>query len=109
MNSVEAHADEITIVTEDIQDVEAPENNFIKLAIQIDVVDNGNGLTVRDTEILSASDYTSKKKVGSGLGLFIARRLAKRGGGFLFAPGKQPRKGAHFRIILPVDSGDEVS
>src|SRR5439155_19918566 len=51
VNSVEAHADEITIVTEDIQDVEAPENNFIKLAIQIDVVDNGNGLIVRDTEI----------------------------------------------------------
>ncbi len=66
----------------------------------ITVVDNGPGLTPAQAEAVFAPFFTTKPG-GSGIGLSLARQIALAHGGRLehVAP---PRRGAAFRLVLPV-------
>ncbi len=59
-----------------------------------------NGLGVKDTESIFEPFHTTKAKVGTGLGLPIARKIVNQHGGTIEVK-TQPRKGAVFTVTLP--------
>lgn len=84
----------------------------VKNKIVVRFQDNGPGFTPEQAKTIfvafkhafslrSDQGEPRLKKVGSGMGLFIARELARKMGGDLRAFSKGPGKGAEFRLILP--------
>jgi len=102
-NSIQAFARKIEISTRNEQRITLPERNFIVFALSLDFVDDGQGIGTDNTEGIFDSTYTTKpENKGTGLGLFIARRLARDAGGDLFVPTDSQRsKGLTLRLILP--------
>ncbi len=73
-------------------------NDFINIII----ADNGVGLKTTDVGVLFEEDY-STKKTGTGIGLFVAKRIIELHNGKIeVKPGKT--KGTIVIISLPVDS-----
>lgn len=72
--------------------------------IQIDVSDNGNGMTAEETAQLFNRYYrgtsTEKKPEGSGLGLAIAKSIIERHSGTISVT-STPGAGTVFQILLP--------
>jgi two-component system CheB/CheR fusion protein len=71
------------------------------------VSDNGHGFISDDAEkIFVAYKYLKGElpgsKHGSGMGLYISRKLAKKMGGMLEASSQGMGKGAEFRLYLPL-------
>ena len=64
----------------------------------LSVSDNGPG--VEDTESIFEPFHTTKAKVGTGLGLPIARKIVNQHGGTIEVK-TQPHKGAVFTVTLP--------
>jgi two-component system, NtrC family, sensor histidine kinase GlrK len=80
--------------------------------VQIDVEDDGPGISLEDQERVFDSFYrgeasTNGKIKGSGLGLAIVREyvLAHQGSVYVVEPGKP---GGRFRVRLPVDQSGFV-
>lgn len=77
-------------------------------SIVIKVIDNGQGLPVKDTNKIFEPFFSTKER-GAGLGLALARKIIQLHGGELTAEGNSPR-GSVFRIVLPrVDLTKEVA
>jgi two-component system, NtrC family, nitrogen regulation sensor histidine kinase NtrY len=70
---------------------------------QIDVADEGPGISAEDEPRLFQPDFSRKKKK-SGLGLAIAQRIIKDHSGAIRVEKNNPR-GARFIIELPVNKG----
>jgi signal transduction histidine kinase len=69
-------------------------------AVEVTVRDDGCGIAAADAARLFQPYFTTKKH-GTGLGLFVTRRLvADHGGSVAFEPG--PQRGAAFRVRLPL-------
>ncbi len=64
----------------------------------LSVSDNGPG--VEDTESIFEPFHTTKAKVGTGLGLPIARKIVNQHGGTIEVK-NQPQKGVVFTVTLP--------
>jgi signal transduction histidine kinase len=91
----------------------APEHPTVKLSartsgkrVLIDVADNGIGLSAADLEHVFNKFYRAptgeqRQAKGTGLGLFIARALARTLGGELSASSEGPGKGTTFTLELP--------
>lgn len=74
---------------------------------QIDVSDTGPGIPAEHLPYIFEPYYTTKPS-GTGLGLFICRRLAEEMGGSISVESR-PEAGTVFRLRLPVPSSCERS
>jgi signal transduction histidine kinase len=107
VNAAQAFAKHIDIRTVDMTDVEAPPRNYIEFAFCLEFIDDGRGIAAPSMDIIFEPSYTTKpERYGTGLGLFIARRLAREAGGDLVAVAHDRGKGAMFRLVLPAESVD---
>jgi signal transduction histidine kinase len=104
VNAVQAHARRIDLRSYNEENVSTYAGKVIQSAFCLECADNGDGLATSDYEKIFEPTYTTKpKNFGTGLGLFIARRLARDGGGDLEVVGKgQDSKGTTFRLSLPL-------
>ncbi|HKU47217.1 MAG TPA: HAMP domain-containing sensor histidine kinase, partial [Burkholderiales bacterium] len=74
--------------------------------LRIDVRDNGPGVSPAQREVIfekfrQGGDPLSGKPEGSGLGLYISRRIVEHSGGRLWVSG-EPGEGACFSFTLPL-------
>lgn len=102
VNSVQAFAKEIEIRTLNLDSIESPPQNDISSVFCLELFNDGPGIPPELSEEIFEATYTTKsEEFGTGLGLFIARNLARRGGGDLFLVIPNPKsKGATFRLVL---------
>lgn len=113
VNSVQARATTIHIVTRNAEADEVPifEGDFRSYAFCMECKDDGIGLLGSNPEEIFSPEFTTKEgKQGTGLGLYIARKIANRAGGDLVVKGgKDHGKGVTFLLVLPVsrDEGSE--
>jgi len=110
VNSVQAHAHEIVITTRRDNRFITPTGDLFLEPFCLDFVDDGAGLPTNDIEVIFGPTFTTKPaKMGTGLGLYFARKLARGAGGDLYVV-REPRnagdKGTAFRLILPTDGID---
>ena len=82
-------------------------------ALRIDVRDNGCGIDEADQRIIfdkfrQAGDTPADTPQGSGLGLYISRRIIERHGGSLRVESR-PGEGACFSLSLPIAAPEEES
>jgi Na+/proline symporter/nitrogen-specific signal transduction histidine kinase len=80
----------------------AEETGFLR----VDVRDNGPGISPADQEVIfdkfrQAADPLTGKAQGSGLGLYISRRIVEHSGGRLWVTSR-PGQGACFSFTLPL-------
>lgn len=104
VNAVQAHARHIEIKTYNDDNVKTAGKKQVRDAFCLECADDGDGLPTLDYEKLFEPTYTTKpKNIGTGLGLFVARRLAQRYHGDLEVTEKSRHsKGATFRLSLPL-------
>ena len=71
------------------------------MIVVISVKDTGTGI---DPEILSRlfTRFATKSDTGTGLGLFISKRIVEAHGGKLWGENNSPGKGATFTFSLPL-------
>jgi signal transduction histidine kinase len=86
----------ITLATRTIRDLDA---SFL----QVEVCDSGRGIPAADLERIFDPFFTTKEG-GSGLGLFIARRIVGDHGGVIEVD-STPGKGTAVRVNFPLPSG----
>lgn len=76
---------------------------------QVDVVDTGVGLSGPDLDRIFERFYRApgapRRSAGSGIGLTIARGIARRHGGDLTASSDGPGRGARFTLTVPAPAG----
>jgi two-component system, sporulation sensor kinase E len=68
--------------------------------LQISFEDNGTGISVEDMAHIT-EPYFTRKKTGSGLGLFLVQRILHEHGGYLELL-SEPGRGTTARILLPL-------
>lgn len=74
--------------------------------------DTGNGIVPEDIERIFERFYQSKKSIkypvygqsSTGIGLFLCKKIISLHGGNIYA-GNNPKQGAFFRILLPLEKG----
>jgi signal transduction histidine kinase len=80
--------------------------------VQLDVEDDGPGVSREDVDRIFEPFYTTKEDVGTGLGLWISKEIVNRHGGSIAV---RPRDengeagGAAFTVTLPLNAGFQVS
>jgi signal transduction histidine kinase len=78
-------------------------------SVRIDVTDTGTGIPEEILERIFEPYFTTKPEgVGTGLGLNIARDIARAHGGDITVA-SAPGRGATFTVLLPVEAGDEMA
>jgi signal transduction histidine kinase len=106
VNSVQAHAKNIEIRTYNTQDVQAPRKDVTEpygTVFCLECSDDGDGLATNLPEEIFEANYTTKPaNLGSGLGLFVARHLARYAGGDLEVKDTKQSKGVTFQLTLPL-------
>jgi len=104
VNAVQAHARHIEIKTYNETNIRTAGNKKIRDAFCLECADDGDGLPTTDYKTLFEPTYTTKpKNIGTGLGLFVAQRLAQRYYGDLeVIEHRRYSKGATFRMSLPL-------
>jgi signal transduction histidine kinase len=75
--------------------------------VEVLVSDNGSGIRPEDAPRLFRPYFTTKKH-GTGLGLFVTRRLVSDHGGSVSFD-SQPGRGTTFRVCLPLSPTPELS
>jgi signal transduction histidine kinase len=110
VNSIQAHAKNIEIRTFNCKDIKIHSGYTISNSFCIEFEDDGHGLSTNNVEEIFDATYSTKSdKFGTGLGLFIARRIAKyRGGNIQVIPKNTSKQsGVNFLIVLPLISTRE--
>ncbi len=95
-NAMEAIIEETDIKEHEIYVRITPEGDFISF----DVSDNGPGMDKDQLKDAFTMFYSSKGKKGTGLGLFITKKVIQQHGGSISVD-SEPGQGAHFHIRLP--------
>lgn len=69
----------------------------------LDVKDEGSGVAAEDRELIFKKYYRAagQKSIGSGLGLYISKEIARQHGGDLIVADSGPN-GSTFRLTLPI-------
>ena len=71
--------------------------------IRITVADNGSGISAKDLQNLFVPFFTTKKDVGTGLGLWITKDLLEKNGGHIrFRSSDSQPSGTLMSIYLPL-------
>lgn len=83
---------EITITVQEISD-----------GVELSVGDNGSGVPRENLEQIFTAFFTTKKDVGTGLGLYVSRQLAEKSGGSLRVESSTVKgfAGTRFILMLP--------
>ena len=68
--------------------------------IRFDIYDNGPGMSKEDVKKIFKLFYSSKGSRGTGLGLFVTKKIINKHGGTIFVQ-SDPGQGAHFQIRIP--------
>ncbi|MCB2200022.1 hypothetical protein KQI63_11485 [bacterium] len=69
--------------------------------VYVDVIDDGRGISLRNTEAIFRPGFTTKKR-GWGLGLSLGRRIVEEmHRGRLFVKSTKPGEGTTIRMVLP--------
>lgn len=100
VNAVEAHARRIILRTMSSDHAEI-EGTTIGKALHLSVRDDGAGIPPGDVKKLFVPSFSTKLD-RQGLGLFIARSLARQAGGELHYEGAPQGRGSTFTAVLPV-------
>jgi signal transduction histidine kinase len=66
----------------------------------IDFIDNGSGIDMRHSEKIFTEGFTTSKRTGSGLGLYLVRKTLERYGASISL--QESETGAHFNIRFPI-------
>jgi len=89
-------------------------DHFIKVALKttqdhvlFEISDNGIGMDQETRERLFSLFFSSKGAEGTGLGLFIANKIAQQHGGIIVVE-SEPGKGAHFTVQIPKRVPDDM-
>jgi PAS domain S-box-containing protein len=79
-------------------------NNANLSGVRISVADNGSGIEPQHRKHLFQPFYTTKKDVGTGLGLWISRGIIQKHGGVIRVRSKTGfgQSGTAFSIFLPI-------
>lgn len=83
--------------------------------LYMNVCDTGHGIVTEDMEKIFDRFYQSKKSTkypvygqsGTGIGLFLCKRIVYLHGGEIFAR-NNPGRGASFRMLMPLVLGEQV-
>lgn len=83
--------------------------------LYMNVCDTGHGIVAEDMEKIFDRFYQSKKSTkypvygqsGTGIGLFLCKRIVYLHGGEIFAR-NNPGRGASFRMLMPLVHGEQV-
>ncbi len=77
-------------------------------AVRVEVQDTGQGIAKDEIERIFESFYSTKSESagggGTGLGLFVSRRIVTELGGELCASSDGPGRGARFTVRLPIEA-----
>ena len=73
--------------------------------MSIEVSDNGEGMTEEVRKKIFTPFFSTKKKMGTGMGLAVAFRVVASHGGKIMVE-SEPGKGATFRVLLPIGGPD---
>jgi GAF domain-containing protein len=104
INAVQAHARHIQVTTYNRYNIRTASNTTIREAFCVDCEDDGDGLPTTNYEILFDSKYTTRPmNSGTGLGLYVARLLARRGHGDLEVVERTHSRSTAFRLSLPLE------
>ena len=105
VNSVQAHSKRIKFSVSNLESFNLDSTTTLDDVVVIDIQDDGSGIHIEDTETVFAATYTTKpSKFGTGLGLFIARRLSRHNSGKIFVQDRRNQwGGATFRIVFPAE------
>lgn len=96
-NAVDAVGAEGTIALR-AECVDEPEGRCIRMVIE----DDGPGIAAADQDRIFDAFFTTKKDVGTGLGLWVSKELVERHGGSIRVnPRGDGSTGASFSILLP--------
>ncbi len=81
-------------------------NNSGLPGVRITVADNGSGIQPQQRKHLFQPFYTTKRDVGTGLGLWITRGIVEKHGGMIHVRSKTiaGNSGTAFSIFLPTES-----
>ena len=102
VNAVQARSKAVTVTTSVRENLWISDIYTLRLALQIMIQDNGVGPScIRTPDEMFAPGYTTKPRA-AGLGLFVARTLARRAGGELSYSGSLEKRGAVFSLALPI-------
>jgi PAS domain S-box-containing protein len=103
-NAIDASTDNSKIY---IRACAAKHHMSARPGIRITVADEGSGISSESKEKLFTPFFTTKKEVGTGLGLWITKDLIeKRGGKIRFRSRTNPKSGTVVNIFLPLESTD---
>ena len=77
--------------------------------IDVEVMDHGTGVAPNNQEVIFEPFYTTKKDVGTGLGLWVSRQLVERMGGKVSLHSNCQGVGTCFRVYLPESASNAVT
>lgn len=90
------------------------DDHFIKVVLRstddhviFDISDNGVGMDQETRERLFSLFFSSKGTEGTGLGLFIANKIAQQHGGII-AVKSEPGQGSHFSVRIPKRTPEDM-
>ncbi|MFB5600348.1 MAG: ATP-binding protein [Nitrososphaeraceae archaeon] len=98
----------ITVVIERDKEREREEKNMNKKVnetVTVSVIDTGEGISPEIFNNLFSKFTTKNSKKGSGLGLYICKKIIEAHGGTIWAENLTNKKGAVFKFILPIKNG----
>jgi PAS domain S-box-containing protein len=88
-------------------DSSAPIEHRIDFLVQVDrdrasfvVQDTGGGMSTQKTDSIFDLFYSTKGRSGTGIGLFVTRKIVQNHGGTIFVH-SEPGRGSRFEIVLP--------
>jgi PAS domain S-box-containing protein len=84
-------------------------DDFDTHGVVIRVADNGPGIPAENAERIFEPFFTTKVDVGTGLGLWVAKEIAERHGGYLRLGKPVQGTGAVFTVFLPLNTGKEAA
>jgi signal transduction histidine kinase len=85
--------------------IEDPDGKFVRVVIQ----DDGPGIPPENLERIFEAFFTTKRDVGTGLGLWVTKEIVERHNGRIHIRQNQGElRGAEFNVLLPCEASDGV-